>query len=126
MSTPSTCPPLLRAPLSDDEANEGANVLKAIADPTRLKLLNQLALHGETCVCDFTVDLSQPTVSHHLKILHEAGLVEREKRGTWVYYTLNTEAVEQVREALTMPRTLPRVPAGSVEAERSAVAMRTA
>lgn len=104
-------PRVLGGPLSEDDAATAATVLKAVADPTRLRLLNQLALHGETCVCDFPVELSQPTVSHHLKILYEAGFVHREKRGTWVYYTLATGVVEQVQRALELPRTLPRVPA---------------
>lgn len=109
MDPAACCPPILRSPLTDDDAAEAAAGLKAIADPTRLRLLNLLAMHGETCVCDFTepIGLSQPTISHHLKVLHEVGLVDRDKRGTWVYYRLNAEAIEQLRDALRLPATLP-------------------
>ena len=68
-------------------------LLKALADPVRLRLLSLVASHdgGEACVCDLldTFELSQPTISHHLKVLHYAGLLEREKRGVWVYYRTN-------------------------------------
>jgi ArsR family transcriptional regulator len=84
------CPPLARAALSEDAAVELAGLLKAVADPTRLRLLSiiQAGEDHEACVCDLTdgVGLSQPTISHHLKVLLEAGLVTREKRGTWAYY----------------------------------------
>lgn len=100
-------------------------LLSALADPVRLSIVRQLGDAQAVCACDFTecCTVSQPTISHHLKILHEVGLVDREKRGTWVYYTLNAEAVEQVRAALELPRTLPRVPAGSTEAAETAVAL---
>jgi ArsR family transcriptional regulator, arsenate/arsenite/antimonite-responsive transcriptional repressor len=72
-------------------------MLKALADPARLRLLSLIASHegGEACVCDLNVafDLSQPTISHHLKVLHEAGLLDRDKRGVWVYYRARTEAL---------------------------------
>jgi len=81
-----------RAPLAEDAAVALARTLKAIADPTRLRLVSIVAASGdgEVCVCDLTepVGLSQPTVSHHLKVLVEAGLLHREKRGTWAYYSL--------------------------------------
>lgn len=84
------CSPLAREPLTADGAAELAVVLKALADPTRLRLVSLIQSHadGEACVCDLTgpVDLSQPTVSHHLKVLLDAGLVTRSKRGTWAYY----------------------------------------
>jgi len=84
------CPPLSREPLSQEAADRIAPMLKALADPVRLRLLSLVASHdgGEACVCDLNdaFDLSQPTISHHLKVLHEAGLLEREKRGVWVYY----------------------------------------
>ena len=71
--------------------------MKAIADPVRLRLLSLVASHadGEACVCDLNeaFDLSQPTISHHLKLLHEAGLLDREKRGVWVYYRVNAGAL---------------------------------
>ena len=72
-------------------------MLKALADPVRLRLMSLVASHegGEACVCDLNVafDLSQPTISHHLKVLHDAGLIDREKRGVWVYYRARTEAL---------------------------------
>jgi ArsR family transcriptional regulator len=84
-------------PLSLDQAQQVAPLLKALADPARLRLMSLIASHpgGEACVCDLTVafDLSQPTISHHLKVLHEAGLVEREKRGVWVYYRAQAAAL---------------------------------
>jgi ArsR family transcriptional regulator len=85
------CSPLARAPLGEAEAIELSSLMKALADPTRLRLLSQILAHegGEACVCDLTepFSLSQPTVSHHLKVLRDAGLVTSERRGTWVYYT---------------------------------------
>jgi len=113
VDTVSCCPPILRSPLSEEQAIEAAAALKAVADPTRLRLLNLLALHGETCVCDFggPIGLTQPTISHHLKVLHEVGLIDRDKRGTWVYYRLNPEAVEHVRDALRLPEPLPQLSA---------------
>jgi ArsR family transcriptional regulator len=84
------CSPLAREPISADAAAELAGLLKAIADPTRLRLLSLIQAHedGEACVCDLTdpVGLTQPTVSHHLRVLLEAGLVTKTKRGTWAYY----------------------------------------
>ena len=84
------CSPLAHEPLSADAALELAVTLKAIADPTRLRLLSLIQAHegGEACVCDLTtpVGLTQPTISHHLKVLLEAGLVTRSRRGTWAYY----------------------------------------
>ncbi len=84
------CSPLAHEPLSADAALELAGTLKAIADPTRLRLLSLIQAHegGEACVCDLTtpVGLTQPTISHHLKVLLEAGLVTRSRRGTWAYY----------------------------------------
>jgi ArsR family transcriptional regulator len=87
---PPCCAPLVQAPLSEDEAVDLARLLKALADPARLRLLSLVlaAPEGEACVCDLIepLGLSQPTVSHHLKVLAEAGLLAREKRGVWVYY----------------------------------------
>ncbi len=95
--TAACCPPLSREPLSAEQASQVAPLLKALADPVRLRLLSLIASHpgGEACVCDLTeaFDLTQPTISHHLKVLHEAGLVEREKRGVWVYYRALTGAL---------------------------------
>lgn len=87
------CSPVTREPLSAEAAERIAPLVKAIADPVRLRLLSLVASHadGEACVCDLNdaFDLSQPTISHHLKLLHEAGLLDREKRGVWVYYRVN-------------------------------------
>jgi len=91
------CSPLLNEPLSVDQAERIAPLLKALADPVRLRLLSLVAAHagGEACVCDLAeaFDLSQPTISHHLKVLHEIGLLDRNKRGVWVYYAVRTEAL---------------------------------
>lgn len=91
------CTPLAREPMSAAQAAQVMPVLKAIADPVRLRLLSLVLSHegGEACACDLqpTFDLSQPTISHHLKVLHEAGLLHREKRGVWVYYRARPEAM---------------------------------
>ena len=91
------CPPLAAEPLSAEQAAQVAPLLKALAEPVRLRLISLIASHpgGEACVCDLNdaFDLSQPTVSHHLRVLHEAGLVDRDKRGVWVYYRARTEAL---------------------------------
>jgi ArsR family transcriptional regulator len=95
--TVACCPPLSAQALSRDQADQIAPLLKALADPVRLRLMSLVASHpgGEACVCDLNdaFDLSQPTISHHLKVLHEAGLLDREKRGVWVYYRARTEAL---------------------------------
>jgi len=91
------CSPVTREPLSAEQALQVTPVLKAIADPVRLRLRSLVASHqnGEVCVCDLNdaFDLSQPTISHHLKQLHEAGVLDRDKRGVWVYYRVNTAAL---------------------------------
>ncbi len=101
------CPPLTSAPLSAEDAERIAPLLKALADPVRLRLLSLVASHadGEACVCDLNdaFDLSQPTISHHLKVLHDAGLVAREKRGTWVYYLARPEAMAALGSIFTVP-----------------------
>ena len=95
--TAACCPPLSREPLSQTQAEQIAPMLKALADPVRLRLMSLIASHpgGEACVCDLNdaFDLSQPTISHHLKVLHEAGLLDRDKRGVWVYYRARTGAL---------------------------------
>jgi len=90
-------PPLERA-----EAEDLAERFKALADPTRVAIVNSLAAAEEVCVCNLTAtfDLSQPTISHHLKLLREAGLVESTRRGTWAYYRLVPEAIDALRGAL--------------------------
>ena len=85
-----------------DAASDLAERFRALADPTRVAIVNRLSGAGELCVCDLTAafDLSQPTISHHLKILRDAGLVESSRRGTWAYYRLVPEAVDALRGAL--------------------------
>src|SRR4051794_10512211 len=80
-------------------AAELAAIFKALADPTRVAIVNRLAAASEVCVCDLTAafELSQPTISHHLRLLRNAGLVEAERRGTWAYYRLVPEAIERLR-----------------------------
>ncbi|WP_173261517.1 ArsR/SmtB family transcription factor [Streptomyces pacificus] len=83
------CPPLAERPMTAEEAETAARMFKALGDPVRLRLFSSVASHegGEACVCDISdVGVSQPTVSHHLKKLREAGLLTSERRGTWVYY----------------------------------------
>lgn len=91
------CVPLAREPLTAEQAARVAPLLKAIADPVRIRLLSLVLSHegAEACVCDLLphFDLSQPTISHHLKILHEHGILDREKRSTWVFYRARPEAV---------------------------------
>jgi ArsR family transcriptional regulator len=91
------CAPLSQTPLSLEQAEHVAPLLRALADPVRLRLMSLVASHpgGEACVCDLTdaFELSQPTISHHLKVLHEAGLLERDKRGVWVYYRAQAGAL---------------------------------
>jgi ArsR family transcriptional regulator len=93
----SCCAPLVREPMSAAQAASVAVMLKALADPVRLRLMSLVLSHegGEACVCDLlpAFDLSQPTISHHLKVLHETGLLGREKRGVWVYYQARPEAL---------------------------------
>lgn len=101
MSIQRCCPP---AEVSKDDFEPAAGLLKAIADPYRLTMLATLAAApDEVCVCDFTgaLPLNQPTVSHHLRILREAGLVTCERRGTWVYYRIAPDAQARVGYALT-------------------------
>lgn len=98
------CTPLVKEPLGPQEAERLAVTLKALADPARLRLLSIVASSAdhEACVCDLIepVGLSQPTVSHHLKILTEAGFLSRSKRGTWAYYKLQPEALADVADLL--------------------------
>src|SRR4051794_10471496 len=98
------CSPLTRKPLSAESAARIAPLLKALADPVRLRLLSMVASHqdGEACVCDLNdaFDLSQPTISHHLKVLHDVGLLDRSKRGVWVYYSTKPEALADLAELI--------------------------
>src|SRR5262245_57445910 len=101
------CASLLRTRLRRDDAEELATAFKAIADPGRLRLLSFIASQpgAEACVCNLVgpLGLSQPTVSHHLRLLTEAGLLARERRGTWMFYRLVPERVEALRQALALP-----------------------
>jgi ArsR family transcriptional regulator, arsenate/arsenite/antimonite-responsive transcriptional repressor len=99
------CAPLLREPITTDQAADLARVLKALADPTRLRLVSMVAAHedGEACVCDLTepLGLTQPTISHHLKILVDAGIFTRDKRGVWAYYALVPGALNTLSAVLS-------------------------
>src|SRR4029453_13688666 len=90
VETVACCSPLTKEPLTAGRAERIAPLLKALAGPVRLRLVSPVASHadGEACQCDLNdaFDLSQPTISHHLKVLHESGLLDRSKRGVWVYY----------------------------------------
>ncbi|EYR65100.1 ArsR family transcriptional regulator [Actinotalea ferrariae CF5-4] len=98
------CAPLVRSPMSAQEAEGLSKVLKAIAEPNRLRVLSLVAARdGAACVCDLTepLGLSQPTVSHHLKTLVDAGLLAREKRGVWAYFSLVPGALDDVARVLS-------------------------
>ena len=104
------CSPVVGRVMTVAEAEALAAVLKAIAEPTRLRLVSLVAAHadGEACVCDLTepVGLSQPTVSHHLKILVDAGVLQREQRGKWAYYTLVPATFVSISRLLTPPNSV--------------------
>jgi ArsR family transcriptional regulator, arsenate/arsenite/antimonite-responsive transcriptional repressor len=91
--------------LEPEAARRAASAFKALADPTRVAIVNRLASGEECCVCDLTgtFELSQPTISHHLKVLRDAGLVDAERRGTWAFYRLRPEALDGLRTALGAP-----------------------
>jgi ArsR family transcriptional regulator len=99
-TTPETiacCVPLAAATLADDEALATAELFRALGDPTRVRIVNMIATaRGPVCACEFNaaLGLAQPTVSHHLKKLTDAGLLEREQRGKWAYFSLKRDAVE--------------------------------
>ena len=99
------CAPLLREPITASQAADLARKLKALADPTRLRLVSMVAAHegGEACVCDLTepLGLTQPTISHHLRILVEAGIFTRDKRGVWAYYALVPAALDALSAVLS-------------------------
>lgn len=99
------CAPIAGEPLSEAAAAELAGLLKAVADPVRLRLLSLIASNasGEVCVCDLTgaFDLTAPTISHHLKVLRTAGLIDCERRGTWVYYWAVPGVVARLGELFT-------------------------
>lgn len=99
------CEPVLDVALSEDQANDLAEAFKVLSDPVRLRLLSLIATaaEGEACGCDLVEPLgrSQPTVSHHLSVLTEAGLVTREQRGRWAYFRVVPERLDVLRDALT-------------------------
>lgn len=98
------CPPVFGPTLDRDAAADLAATLKAVADPNRLRLLHLIAAGGEVCACDLTapLGLAQPTVSHHLKVLTEAGFLEREQRGKWAHYRVVAERLEQITGAFDL------------------------
>jgi ArsR family transcriptional regulator len=102
------CVPVAGNALSEEQAEALARVFKALADPVRLRLLSMIAgaEGGEACVCELTVgfDVSGPTISHHLRVLREAGLIEGDRRGTWIYYRAVSQALEAASEALVPGR----------------------
>ncbi|MFF1443584.1 ArsR/SmtB family transcription factor [Streptomyces sp. NPDC058295] len=100
------CPGLSAAPLDEDQAADLAQVFKALGDPVRLRLMSMIASRGESgevCVCELTpaFNLSQPTISHHLKLLRQAGLIDCERRGTWVYYWVLPGVLDRLAAFLT-------------------------
>jgi ArsR family transcriptional regulator len=99
------CAPLLRKPITADQAADLARTLKALADPTRLRLVSIVAAHqgGEACVCELTepLGLTQPTISHHLKVLVDAGIFTRDKRGVWAYYALRPGTLQALADILS-------------------------
>lgn len=110
-SSGACCSPLTCAPLGEADAEELAPLLKAIADPVRLRLLSLIACHegGEACVCELTgaFALSAPTISHHLKVLREAGLIDAERRGTWIYYRADKQVLNRLSGLLASPELTP-------------------
>src|SRR3954454_1814766 len=111
------CAPLACEPLNAAEADELAPLFKAIGDPVPLRLLSLIACHegGEACVCALTgaFELTAPTISHHLKLLKQAGLIDCERRGTWVYYRLLPATTDRLAAVLTRPGTPVAEPAGT-------------
>jgi ArsR family transcriptional regulator len=110
------CSPMVREPLDETAAVDLAKMFKALSDPIRLRLLSLIASFegGEACVCDLTgpFDVSQPTISHHLKVLREAGLVDSERRGTWVYYWVLPAALAKLSSLLQAPADAPATAGG--------------
>ncbi|MGI8887877.1 MAG: metalloregulator ArsR/SmtB family transcription factor [Nocardioidaceae bacterium] len=100
------CAPLAREPMPASQAATVAGLLKALADPVRLRLMSIVLSHqgGEACVCELTdaFDRSQPTISHHLKVLHDAGLLDRDKRGVWVYYRARPDAISALGDLFSV------------------------
>jgi ArsR family transcriptional regulator len=105
--TAACCSPLSAQPLTAEQAEQVVPLLKALADPVRLRLMSLVASRegGEACICDLNdaFDLSQPTISHHMKVLHDAGLVDRDKRGVWVYYRARPQALASLGTLIGCP-----------------------
>ncbi|TDC39787.1 transcriptional regulator [Micromonospora sp. 15K316] len=110
LQTAGCCAPLAVRALDADQAAVVAPMFKALGDPVRLRLMSMIASVPEICVCDLTpaFDLSGPTISHHLKVLREAGLVDSERRGTWVWYAVRPEAFRRLGALLDLPDTATR------------------
>ncbi|WP_280268996.1 ArsR/SmtB family transcription factor [Nocardia wallacei] len=108
LGAPAACDavPRVRPPLTREDADELAGVFKALSDPVRLRLLSAIASRagGEACVCDLSegIDVTQPTISHHLKVLREAGLLTSERRASWVYYRVVPEALQRLSDVLAI------------------------
>jgi ArsR family transcriptional regulator, arsenate/arsenite/antimonite-responsive transcriptional repressor len=100
----SCCPPLLAGRLTPEEATEIATIFRVLGEPARLHLLSLIAAQpsGEVCACELVeaLGLSQPTVSHHLKVMYEAGLLEKERRSTWIFYRIMRERLASLRDVL--------------------------
>ena len=107
------CPPLFHSVLDEDDASDLAATLKALADPVRLRVLSLIASQpdSEACVCHLTepIGLSQPTMTHHLQVLHGARILERDKRGAWVYYKIVPDRLEEIRSALATRIPRPKI-----------------
>jgi ArsR family transcriptional regulator len=120
--TAACCSPLSAQPLSAEQAEQVVPLLKALADPVRLRLMSLVASHqgSEACVCELNdaFDLSQPTISHHMKVLHDAGLVDREKRGIWVYYRARPEALASLGALIGCPPAAPGTDSEGVTHDR--------
>ena len=99
------CAPLSREPMTAEQSEQIAPLLKALADPVRLRLMSLVASHdgGEACVCDLAdaFELSQPTISHHLRVLTQAGLVHRTSRGTWAWFSINEDGLRELSAVLS-------------------------
>lgn len=102
------CPPLLSGFIKAEAAAQLAAMFRVLGEPARLQILSIIASHpnGEACVCELTepLGLSQPTVSHHLKVLYETGLLQKERRGNWIYYSLVPQQLDALRNALLIPQ----------------------
>jgi len=105
VSVDQCCAPILETPVRPDEADTLATRFRALGDPARLRLLSLIASCGEVCACELveSIGVSQPTVSHHLKVLYEAGLVDRERRGKWIHYWVVPGAISALADTLQVP-----------------------